>query len=320
MAHARLTGLLETLSERSSRGRSRGGRYLKPDSARRHFVIHIAYEQMQRGVLPTQHDMDMLFGPAPVLGVPSTPEMQRWIDERSGWREKASTRELPASGEQTLLARYFSVGPRAATLAREGARAGRPPDYVFDFGNFEGVALKKMFLRKTLASKPSTNRATGASFFQHGPDSLGAPAPEPVAPAPAIVRWLRPKLGLGLGTIQVEAPVRAKGELRVIVDGGGVRLELDAPDDDGDATEICVPPTPAARPQSLTLTLAEIDDIKGRDGRKRLRWWCAAAIPGECSQGAGDPERRTKLKRKLQDESGTFTVSDAAKLSKYPWP
>ena len=62
MAHARLTGLLETLSERSSRGRSRGGRYLKPDSARRHFVIHIAYEQMQRGVLPTQHDMDMLFG------------------------------------------------------------------------------------------------------------------------------------------------------------------------------------------------------------------------------------------------------------------
>ena len=29
---------------------------------------------------------------------------------------------------------------------------------------------------------------------------------------------------------------------------------------------------------------------------------------------------RTKLKRKLQDESGTFTVSDAAKLSKYPWP
>ena len=105
MAHARLTGLLETLSERSSRGRSRGGRYLKPDSARRHFVIHIAYEQMQRGVLPTPRDMDMLFGPAPVLGVPSTPEMQRWIDERSGWREKASTRELPASGEQTLLAR-----------------------------------------------------------------------------------------------------------------------------------------------------------------------------------------------------------------------
>ena len=79
-------------------------------------------------------------------------------------------------------------------------------------------------------------------------------------------------------------------------------------------------PAPAARPQSLTLTLAEIDDIKGRDGRKRLRWWCAAAIPGECSNGAGDPERRTKLKRKLQDESGTFTVSDAAKLSKYPWP
>ncbi|KAH8081067.1 hypothetical protein JL720_8963 [Aureococcus anophagefferens] len=114
----------------------------------------------------------MLFGPAPVINVPSTPEMQRWIDERSGWREKASTRELPASGEQTLLARYFSVGPRASTLARAGARPGRPPDYVFDFGNFEGVALKKMFLRKTVASKPSTNRATGEDFWQHGPDYI----------------------------------------------------------------------------------------------------------------------------------------------------
>lgn len=301
MAHARLVGLVDTLSERSSGGRSRGGRYLKPDSARKHFIFHIAFENLQRGVLPTPHDFDMLFGPAPVINVPSTPAMQRWIDERSGWREKASTRELPASGEQTLLARYFSVGPRASTLARAGARPGRPPDYVFDFGNFEGVALKKMFLRKTVASKPSTNRATGEDFWQHGPDyikwlagdefdwqfpkhtlmylelkasigrplelsssrwllpdlrraaaafddymkdafpSLGAPSPEPATPSQPIVRWLRPQLGLGLGAIQVEAPVRAKCELRVIVDGGGVLLELDAPDDDGDATEIRVP-------------------------------------------------------------------------------
>jgi len=172
MAHARLVGLVNTMSERSSGGRSRGGRYLKPDTARRHFIFHIAFENLQRGVLPTPHDFDMLFGPAPVINVPSTPEMQRWIDERSGWREKASTRELPASGEQTLLARYFSVGPRASTLARAGARPGRPPDYVFDFGNFEGVALKKMFLRKTVASKPSTNRATGEDFWQHGPDYI----------------------------------------------------------------------------------------------------------------------------------------------------
>jgi len=301
MAHARLVGLVNTMSERSSGGRSRGGRYLKPDTARRHFIFHIAFENLQRGVLPTPHDFDMLFGPAPVINVPSTPEMQRWIDERSGWREKASTRELPASGEQTLLARYFSVGPRASTLARAGARPGRPPDYVFDFGNFEGVALKKMFLRSTLARKPSTNRATGEDFWQHGPDyikwlagdefdwqfpkhtlmylelkasigrplelsssrwllpdlrraaaafddymkdafpSLGAPSPEPATPSQPIVRWLRPQLGLGLGAIQVEAPVRAKCELRVIVDGGGVLLELDAPDDDGDATEIRVP-------------------------------------------------------------------------------
>ncbi|KAH8068442.1 hypothetical protein JL720_12214 [Aureococcus anophagefferens] len=241
MAHARLVGLVNTMSERSSGGRSRGGRYLKPDTARKHFIFHIAFENLQRG---------------------------RWIDERSGWREKASTRELPASGEQTLLARYFSVGPRASTLARAGARPGRPPDYVFDFGN-QGVALKKMFLRKTVASKPSTNRATGEEFWQHGPDyinrwllpdlrraaaafddymkdafpSLGAPSPEPAAPLQPIVRWLRPQLGLGLGAIQVEAPVRAKCELRVIVDGGGVLLKLDAPDDDGDATEIRVPAT-----------------------------------------------------------------------------
>lgn len=172
MAHARLVGLVNTMSERSSGGRSRGGRYLKPDTARRHFIFHIAFENLQRGVLPTPHDFDMLFGPAPVINVPSTPEMQRWIDERSGWREKASTRELPASGEQTLLARCFSVGPRASTLARAGARPGRPPDYVFDFGNFEGVALKKMFLHKTVASKPSTNRATGEDFWQHGPDYI----------------------------------------------------------------------------------------------------------------------------------------------------
>ncbi|EGB03022.1 hypothetical protein AURANDRAFT_68365 [Aureococcus anophagefferens] len=79
-------------------------------------------------------------------------------------------------------------------------------------------------------------------------------------------------------------------------------------------------PAPAARPQSLTLTLAEIDGIKGRDGRKRLRWWCTTAIPGECTNGAGDPERRDKLKRKLEALSGTFTVSDAGKLDKYPWP
>ena len=78
-------------------------------------------------------------------------------------------------------------------------------------------------------------------------------------------------------------------------------------------------PAPAARPQSLTLTLAEIDGSKGRAGRKRLRWWCTTAIPGECSQGAGDPERREKLKRKLEAMSGTFTASDAAKLDKYPW-
>ncbi|EGB12761.1 hypothetical protein AURANDRAFT_60815 [Aureococcus anophagefferens] len=47
---------------------------------------------------------------------------------------------------------------------------------------------------------------------------------------------------------------------------------------------------------------------------------CTTAIPRECSQGAGDPERRDKLKRKLEAMSGTFTVSDAAKLDKYPWP
>ena len=105
MAHARLVGLVNTMSERSSGGRSRGGRYLKPDTARKHFIFHVAFENLQRGVLPTPHDFEMLFGPAPVINVPSTPAMQRWIDERSGWREKASTRELPASGEQTLLAR-----------------------------------------------------------------------------------------------------------------------------------------------------------------------------------------------------------------------
>ncbi|KAH8047918.1 hypothetical protein JL721_12078 [Aureococcus anophagefferens] len=141
MAHARLVGLVNTMSERSSGGRSRGGRYLKPDTARKHFIFHIAFENLQRGVLPTAHDFDMLFGPAPVINVPSTPEMQR-------------------------------VGPRASTLARAGARPGRPPDYVFDSGNFEGVALKKMFLRKTVASKPSTNRATGEEFWQHGPDYI----------------------------------------------------------------------------------------------------------------------------------------------------
>ncbi|KAH8053987.1 hypothetical protein JL722_9149 [Aureococcus anophagefferens] len=214
----------------------------------------------------------MLFGPAPVINVPSAPAMQRWIDERSGWREKASTRELPTSGEQTLLARYFSVGPRASTLARAGARPGRPPDYVFDFGNFEGVALKKMFLRSTLARKPSTNRATGEDFWQHGPDyikwlagdefdwqfpkhtlmylELKASIGRPLELSSS--RWLLPDLRRAAAAFDdymkdafrrrraVEAPVRAKCELRVIVDGGGV-LPSSTPDDDGDATEIRVP-------------------------------------------------------------------------------
>ena len=78
-------------------------------------------------------------------------------------------------------------------------------------------------------------------------------------------------------------------------------------------------PTPAVRPQSLTLTLAEIDDIKGRDGRRRLQFWIKAVKAGQKSKD-GDRERRANLKRKLGELGGTFTVSDAAMLDKYPWP
>ncbi|KAH8045259.1 hypothetical protein JL722_14324 [Aureococcus anophagefferens] len=124
--------LVNTMSERSSGGRSRGGRYLKPDTARRHFIFHIAFENLQRGVLPTPHD----FEPRARAHAP---------------------REVLQRGAPRLDAR---------------ARARAPPAATPDFGNFEGVALKKMFLRKTVASKPSTNRATGEDFWQHGPDYI----------------------------------------------------------------------------------------------------------------------------------------------------
>ncbi len=63
--HAQLLECLTLLQNRSSGGKARGGRYLKPDSARRHFINSVALPALQRGVVPSDHDMAMLFGPAP---------------------------------------------------------------------------------------------------------------------------------------------------------------------------------------------------------------------------------------------------------------
>mmetsp|Transcript_5575 Transcript_5575/g.18978 ORF Transcript_5575/g.18978 Transcript_5575/m.18978 type:complete len:165 (-) Transcript_5575:28-522(-) len=157
---------------------------------------------------------------------------------------------------------------------------------------------EKLLLKWLVAGSAPPPAAELAPFADEEPEPFADEEPEPFAG---------------------EEPELAPEPRDVLVDLSNSEIAAAEPLPGADAPLSFGGPAPAARPQSLTLTLAEIDGIKGRAGRKRLRWWCTTAIPGECSQGAGDPERREKLKRKLEAMSGTFTASDAAKLDKYPW-
>ena len=174
---------------------------------------------------------------------------------------------------------------------------------------------EKLLLKWLVAGSAPPPAAELAPFADEEPEPFADEEPEPFAdeePEPFAGEEPEPFAG--------EEPELAPEPRDVLVDLSNSETAAAEPLPGADAPLSFGGPAPAARPQSLTLKIDEIDGIKGRAGRKRLRWWCTTAIPRECSQGAGDPERRDKLKRKLEAMSGTFTVSDAAKLDKYPWP
>jgi large subunit ribosomal protein L40e len=143
--HVRLQELLEAMSERSSTGKQRSGRYLQADSARRHYIMHIGFRQLQVGVLPTATDLRMLFGPAPIKGTKEQPAMEKWIKERSGWREGHSNVTIGSTEEQTTMLQFYSTREdMVSDVATHRAPVGRPAKYKFDFGVFKGETLDRL--------------------------------------------------------------------------------------------------------------------------------------------------------------------------------